>query len=44
LMTASSRPERCLCPSLSMDCKPYGSPEEPIFFLRGWGARCDGDE
>lgn len=28
--TASSRPERCLCPSLSIDCIPYGCIENPI--------------
>jgi hypothetical protein len=26
LRTASSRPERCLCPSLSIDCIPYDGP------------------
>mmetsp|Transcript_2621 Transcript_2621/g.4143 ORF Transcript_2621/g.4143 Transcript_2621/m.4143 type:complete len:322 (-) Transcript_2621:27-992(-) len=28
LITASSRPDRCVCPSLSMDWSPYGSPPD----------------
>lgn len=30
--TASSRPDICLCPSLSIACIPYGCIENPIFF------------
>jgi hypothetical protein len=30
LRTASSRPDKCLCPSFSIDCIPYGCIENPI--------------
>lgn len=30
LRTASSRPDKCLCPSFNIDCIPYGCIENPI--------------